>query len=168
MSPSNTPRAMDTGLLRERLIGAEFDDREFEPPYVPGREGNAAEMPGQGSLLASRQTSVLGSDAAVMASQAPGPQSETIARTSKDVLSRVGSSNELDRGQAQEDRLQRQEVEAQQTPRSHLARPSPSLSCMERGRPRGRGPTTRNPSPEENRMEQMAYLMESMMARMER
>ena len=56
------------------------------------------------------------------------------------------------------------------TPRSPLVRPSPSLSSMERGRPstRGRVPTTRNSSPEETRMDQMALLMESMMARMER
>ena len=192
MSPTRR-YAMETDLGREHLQEARVDDSVVEPSYA--RETAEAMLPGQGSLLAPMSTSVPGLSSTPTVLQVSEQQLDPTARISGEISpgtgSRQGSNGdrapqvlELEpttsavfqqgiqhvlRGSERET-VDAGLQDAPRTPRGPHSRLSPSLSSMERGRPstRGRLGGTRNSSAEESRMDQMAYLMESMMARMER
>ena len=176
MSPKSLS-AMDEELPGERLMEVRVDDVVAEPTYV------AATLPGQGALLPPDALAAQGQAASPTIFQVPDNHLDPAARISGESSLGVGSRNEADTislsgpsvrgpgsGRVQNEFVLEQEVEAPRTPRTRHSRPSPSLSSMERGRPsiRGRAAATRESSGMDPRMDQLAYLMESMMNRMDR
>ena len=176
MSPTS-PSAMEEESAGERLMEARVDDAVMEPFY------NVATLPGQGALLAPTVLSAPCTSGSPTTFQAPGDLLDSAARVSGETHSGSGSRNgsnglplttpslrERDVGGKPADRADSPGAEMLRTPRSQFARLSPSLSSMERGRPsvRSRAAVTRESSIGDPRMDQLAFLMESMMNRMDR
>ena len=176
MSPKSLD-AMDEGIAGDSRMEVRVDEDVVEPAYTAGA------LPGQGSLLAPLSQPDQSADVMPTVFRVTEAQLDSAARVSGETSSRAGSRNESDAprlsapllrehelGRDQDDRRSNPEPGLMRTPRNLFTRPSPSLSSMERGRPSARCRTaaTRESSGGDPRMDQLAFLMESMMSRMDR